>query len=148
MYTIFLSWQLGLKHHGFTIMFFCCGLGHGPCALGLPNFGPCNAHFWNLIACPWQLFYTCFMEVLSTQATLIRSKFHTLQKSHMGLPKNRVPPPIWRLPHYYTNPRQILSRNGHQWPWHDNQVRFRLQIRGMERVEDTVACDFWQCFEG
>lgn len=27
-------------------------------------------------------------------------------------------------------------------------VRFRLQIRGMERVEDTVACDFWQCFEG
>eukprot|EP00435_Cladocopium_sp_Y103_P004043 s2745_g1.t1 len=25
-------------------------------------------------------------------------------------------------------------------------VRFRLQIRGMERVEDTVACDFWQLF--
>jgi len=26
-------------------------------------------------------------------------------------------------------------------------VRFRLQIRGMERVEDTIECDFWQCFE-
>jgi len=25
-------------------------------------------------------------------------------------------------------------------------VRFRLQTAGMERVEDTVACDFWQCF--
>ena len=26
-------------------------------------------------------------------------------------------------------------------------VRFRLQVPGMELVEDTVACDFWQCFE-
>lgn len=27
-------------------------------------------------------------------------------------------------------------------------VRFRLQVTGMERVEDTISCDFWQCFEG
>ena len=27
-------------------------------------------------------------------------------------------------------------------------VRFRLQVRGMEYVEDTIECDFWQCFEG
>ena len=25
-------------------------------------------------------------------------------------------------------------------------VRFRLQVSGMEMVEDTLACDFWQCF--
>ena len=26
-------------------------------------------------------------------------------------------------------------------------IRFRLQVSGMGMVEDTVACDFWQCFE-